>query len=61
MHRRSDNTTLAIVISIVALILFDLMGLLIKYLSTDYTAVELSAYRNVFGLIPSAIALWMTA
>ena len=60
MHRRSDNTTLAIVISVVALILFDLMGLLIKYLSTDYRAVELSAYRNIFGLVPSALALWMT-
>ena len=61
MHRRSDNTTLAIVISLVALILFDLMGLLIKYLSTDYRAVELSAYRNIFGLIPSVLALWLTA
>lgn len=61
MQRQSDNTGLAIAISIVALVLFDLMGLLIKYLSTTYTAVELSAYRNVLGLIPSVIALWMTA
>ena len=61
MQRRQDNTALAIVISVVALVLFDLMGLLIKYLSTNYSAVELSAYRNVFGLIPSVIALWMTA
>ena len=52
---------LAIAISIVALVLFDLMGLLIKYLSTDYSAVELSAYRNVFGLVPSVIALWVSA
>ncbi|MXY34504.1 MAG: EamA/RhaT family transporter, partial [Boseongicola sp. SB0664_bin_43] len=34
MLRRPDNTALAIAISIVALVLFDLMGLLIKYLST---------------------------
>ena len=61
MQRQSDNTTRAIVISIVALILFDMMGLLIKYLSDDYRAVELSAYRNIFGLIPSVLALWMTA
>lgn len=34
------------------------MGLIIKYLSTDYSAAELSAYRNFFGLIPSIIALY---
>jgi drug/metabolite transporter (DMT)-like permease len=60
MHQRQDNTALAILISVVALVLFDLMGLLIKYLSASYSAVELSAYRNVFGLIPSVIALGMT-
>ncbi|MYA89931.1 MAG: DMT family transporter [Boseongicola sp. SB0662_bin_57] len=61
MRLRPDSTVLAIAISIVALVLFDLMGLLIKYLSTDYSAVELSAYRNIFGLAPSVIALWMSA
>ncbi|MYH59398.1 MAG: DMT family transporter [Boseongicola sp. SB0675_bin_26] len=61
MQRRPDSTVLAIAISIVALVLFDLMGLLIKYLSTGYSAVELSAYRNIFGLVPSVIALWMSA
>lgn len=61
MPRPQDNTALAIVISVVALVLFDLMGLVIKFLSSSYSAVELSAYRNLFGLIPSVIALWMTA
>ena len=61
MQRRPDSTVLAIAVSIVALVLFDLMGLLIKYLSTGYSAVELSAYRNIFGLAPSVIALWMSA
>lgn len=57
MQSRPDDVTLAIVISIVALVLFDLMGLIIKHLSAHYSAAELSAYRNVFGLIPSAIVL----
>lgn len=48
----------AILISLVALVLFDLMGLIIKLLSARYSAAELSAYRNIFGIIPSAIALW---
>ena len=44
MRASSDNTVLAIAISIFALILFDCMGLLIKHLSVRYTAMELSAY-----------------
>lgn len=61
MEKKSDNAVLAILISIAALILFDLMGLIIKHLSPRYSAAELSAYRNFFGLVPSIIALWMTA
>ena len=61
MHSRSDTTFRAIAISILALVLFDLMALIIKYLSPRYGAAELSAYRNLFGLLPSCIALWMSA
>ncbi|MGB3245498.1 MAG: DMT family transporter [Sulfitobacter sp.] len=53
-----NRTTLAILISLFALVLFDAMGLIIKGLSDDYGAAELSAYRNLFGLIPAGIALW---
>ena len=61
MQKQSDNAVLAILISIAALVLFDMMGLIIKHLSQRYSAAELSAYRNLFGLLPSLIALWMTA
>jgi drug/metabolite transporter (DMT)-like permease len=61
MPSGSDTTARAIAISILALVLFDMMGLLIKFLSPRYSAAELSAYRNFFGLIPSALALWMSA
>lgn len=57
-QERRNQVGLAIGISLVSLVLFDLMGLVIKHLSTSYQATELSAYRNVFGLIPSLIALW---
>ncbi len=50
----------AIIISLIALVLFDFMGLIIKRLISEYSAAELSAYRNIFGVIPSAIALWST-
>ena len=50
----------AVFISIVALIFFDLMGLVIKLLSSGYSALELATYRNMFGLIPAVIALWFS-
>lgn len=59
--RRTGSVGLAIVLSLVALLLFDLMGLIIKYLSPRYSAAELAAYRNFFGLAPSAAILWFSS
>ena len=56
--QRPDKVVTAVLLSLLAIVLFDLMGLIIKHLSDDYGAAELSAYRNLFGLIPSMIALW---
>jgi drug/metabolite transporter (DMT)-like permease len=56
--RPTDRPVLAIILSLVALTLFDAMGLIIKQLSGSYSAAELSAWRNLFGLVPAAIALW---
>ncbi|WP_435230482.1 DMT family transporter [Pseudopelagicola sp. nBUS_20] len=53
-----SSVSLAIMLSLLSLVFFDLMGLVIKRLSSDYSAAELSAYRNIFGLIPSIIVLW---
>ena len=58
--RPTDRTGLAIVLSLVALTLFDAMGLIIKHLSDGYSAAELAAWRNLFGLIPSIIVLWFS-
>ncbi|MEW9918083.1 DMT family transporter [Marimonas sp. MJW-29] len=57
----TNRTTLAIIYSLLAICLFDAMGLIIKRLSTDYGAAELSAWRNLFGLIPAAFVLWSSA
>ncbi|MEM1352497.1 MAG: DMT family transporter [Pseudomonadota bacterium] len=56
--RATDRTGLAIVLSLVALALFDAMGLVIKLLSDRYSAQELSAWRNLFGLFPAVIAVF---
>ncbi|HSF94369.1 MAG TPA: DMT family transporter [Thermohalobaculum sp.] len=58
---RPASLGLAIGLSLLALLLFDAMGLIIKMLSPRYGAAELSAWRNVFGLIPSLIVLWSSA
>lgn len=58
--RPTDRTGLAIVLSLIALALFDSMGLVIKLLSDRYSAMELSAWRNIFGLVPALIAVWMS-
>ena len=56
--RPTDRPALAIILSLVALTLFDAMGLIIKHLSDSYSPAELTAWRNLFGLVPAAIALW---
>lgn len=56
-----NRTTLAILYSLIAIVLFDAMGLIIKLLSSDYSAAELSAYRNIFGLVPAMLVLWGSA
>ena len=59
--RAGDNAYLAIFLSLVALVLFQAMGLVIKHLSPRFSAAELSAWRNFFGLFPSALALAYSA
>lgn len=57
MHK----TTVAILYSLAAILLFDAMGLIIKHMSVAYSAAEISAYRNILGLIPSGLVLWASA
>lgn len=56
--RAGDRVGRAVALSLLALLLFDFMGLIIKHLSPRYSAAELSAYRNIFGVLPAVIALW---
>ena len=51
----------AILINLAGILLLDLMGVIIKLLSGDYRPSELSAYRNMFGMVPSLIVLAMSA
>ena len=58
VHRQT--TFHAIGILILAITCFDVMAVFVRILLVDYTAQELSAYRNVIGVIPSIILLLYT-
>ncbi|SDN89803.1 EamA domain-containing membrane protein RarD [Lutimaribacter pacificus] len=50
----------AIGLLLLAIVCFDLMAVLVRVLSVRYSALELSAYRNVLGVIPSLALLVAT-
>ena len=58
---RADHFLRAILVMLAGITLLDLMGLIIKHLSGAYGAAELSAYRNLFGMVPSLTLLWLSA
>ena len=50
---------MAMAIMLTAILLYDVMGAIIKHLSARYPTPQLAMYRNIFGLIPTLlILLW---
>ncbi len=47
----------AILLFLGAILCFDIMGVLVRVLLAHYSAPELSAYRNVLGILPSLMLL----
>ncbi|MEE2715791.1 MAG: DMT family transporter [SAR324 cluster bacterium] len=47
----------AIALMMLAILLFDLMGAIIKHLGQHYPPQQLSLFRNIFGTVPSLVAL----
>jgi drug/metabolite transporter (DMT)-like permease len=56
-----NNLLLAVVLTLSGLFLLDCMGIAIKYLRNDYPASLLSVYRNIFGMIPCFIILFLSS
>ncbi len=50
----------AVVFILLAILLFDLQGVIIKFLGDRYPVQQLASLRNVFGLIPSLLVLWLS-
>ena len=51
----------AVAYVLLAILLFDLQGVIIKMLGDRYPVQQLAAFRNVFGLIPSVIVLMLSS
>lgn len=47
----------AVALSLFGILLMDFMGVLIRILTADYSAPQLSIYRNFFGMIPCFLML----
>jgi len=55
------NLLIAVILTLSGLFLLDCMGIAIKYLRNDYPAAVLSFYRNMFGMIPCFIVLFLSS
>lgn len=52
--------TRAVIYILLAILLFDLQGVIIKFLGDRYAVQQLASFRNVFGLIPSLLVLLLS-
>ncbi len=50
----------AVIYVLLAIFLFDLQGVIIKFLGQRYPVQELASFRNIFGLVPSLLVLWLS-
>ena len=56
----SGSFAKAIFFILLAILLFDLQGAIIKHMGDRYAVQQLATFRNIFGLIPSLIVLWLS-
>lgn len=57
MRPAPGNFLRAVIYVLLAILLFDLQGVIIKFLGDRYQVQQLASFRNVFGLIPSLLVL----
>ncbi len=56
----SSHFVRAVIYILLAILLFDLQGVIIKYLGDRYPVQQLASFRNIFGLIPSMLVLFLS-
>ena len=47
----------AAVVMVMAIMLYDVMGAIVKHLSQQYPVPQIAVFRNIFGLVPTVIIL----
>ncbi|HCV88491.1 MAG TPA: EamA/RhaT family transporter [Alphaproteobacteria bacterium] len=52
------NVGLAIGVILFGILAFDMMGILVRILGDTYPILQISALRNLFGVLPAALLLW---
>jgi len=55
------NFAMAVFFILLAILLFDIQGAIIKHMGDDYSVPQLATFRNIFGLIPSCLVLLFSA
>lgn len=56
----SNHFVRAVAYILLAILLFDLQGVIIKFLGERYPVQQLATFRNIFGLIPSMLVLLLS-
>lgn len=56
-HRHRFAT--AVIAIIAAIFLFDVQGAIIKHLAGRYTVLQIALFRNLLGMLPSLVALYL--
>jgi len=60
LHTGQNQLPRAVIYILVAILLFDLQGVIIKFMGERYAVQQLSSFRNIFGLIPSLLVLYLS-
>jgi len=61
MRANTHHFARAVAYVLLAILLFDFQGVIIKFLGERYPVQQLAGFRNVFGLIPSLIVLGLSS
>lgn len=56
-----DRLGLAVLLILLAVLLFDVQGAFIKYMGSTYPVQQIAVFRNVFGLLPNLVILFLSA
>lgn len=56
----SNHFVRAVIYILIAILLFDFQGVLVKLLGDRYPVQQLASFRNIFGLIPSLLVLFLS-